>query len=86
MIEKILDKYFAKKACLLLKQKLLLYRINVKIKKELNRYNVYIKNLKEKDIYYKFFISINFDEGFERYNAILQEDLKSIYESVKHIV
>lgn len=86
MIEKILDKYFAKKTCLLIREKLAFVRIDFKIEKKSDKYNIYIKNLREKDIYYKLFLSIKFDEGLERYIAIMQEDRKSLYEVAKNIL
>lgn len=66
MIEKILNKYFTKKAVNFVKNKLIMIRMDKKVINTKNSYVILIKNIKEKDEYYKPYMEIFFDEGFEK--------------------
>lgn len=73
MIERILGKYFAKKATNFVMNTLIMLNIDKKIKETKNSYVILIKNRREKEEYYKEYMEIFFEEGLEKLIYFLTE-------------
>lgn len=86
MIEKILNKYFAKKAVNFVKNRLTMIRIDKKVEITKNSYVILIKNIKEKEEYYKPYMEIFFDEGLERLIYFLTNNDLNYFERVSKIL
>ena len=78
MIEKILDKYFARKAIYLLWSKLRMLNIEMQLREDKKSYKLFIKKSKYADRYYKEFWSINFKDGLESYVSANKMDDKEL--------
>lgn len=66
MIEKILDKYFANKAKKIMTQRLAILCIDKSWIKTKKGYELFVKNRKYNDKYYKFVYEIQYKDAFER--------------------
>lgn len=63
MIEKILDRYFSKKAIEYFKTKLVVFNCDKKVVKTKYGYELHIKNHKYNENFWKVAYKCNFDEG-----------------------
>lgn len=86
MIEKRLDKYYAKKTAEAIYDILKLMRIKIKYSEEKNCYVVKIKKIKEDAQYYRYFYRIYFNNSFEEFIKIYNIDTKILYDRAEELL
>lgn len=85
MIERILDKYYSKKAIEYMKARLAVYNCNKKIVKTKYGYELHIKNRKYNENFWRVAYKCEFDNGLEMLIKYINEklDLEYIEELLK---
>ena len=79
MLEKILDKYFSKKAIEYFKSKLVVFSCDKKVVKTKYGYELHIKNRKYNDNFWKVPFKCNFNDGLYVLIKIITTDLDKSY-------
>lgn len=85
MLERILDKYFAKKCIDFIMTKLRMISIDKVVKVTKNSYTILIKRKREKDEYYKLYMEVHFQEGLENLIFYMTNTL-NYYERAENIL
>lgn len=85
MIEKILDRYFSKKAIEYLKARLAIFSCDKKVVKTKQGYELHIKNRKYNENYWKVAYKVDYDKGLDILilNSINELDITYIEELLK---
>ena len=86
MIEKILDKYYAKKLIDKLSDDLMIYSIDKRIKFNKNSFHLEIKKRKYDPEYYKRILILPYDECFDIYINRYKEFKKDILSIIEEVL
>ena len=79
MIEKLLDKYFSKKAIEYLKASLVVFNCDKKIVKTKYGYELHIKDRKYNDNFWKVAYTCNFNDGLDVLIGTITQELDKPY-------